>query len=148
MCDHCGCRAFAPIADLTEDHELILAKAWSLAETARSGRLAPVRDIDILLTLLDVHVAKEETGLYPELLAVDGLTESACTELETEHRELRAALAGGAFDRPGYYALAAHIEIEEMELFSSAMLRFDERDWDDMDAAHHTAEQRAGPTLP
>ena len=35
MCDHCGCRAFAPIAELTADHEDILRRAWALAEATR-----------------------------------------------------------------------------------------------------------------
>lgn len=144
MCDHCGCRSFAPIAELTGEHVEILDRAWALAEATGSDRPRPGDDVAGLLSLLDVHVAKEETGLYPELLDVGGLSQEHRGQLEQEHRELRAALVDGNFDRRDYYALAAHIEVEEMELFSAAMLNFDERDWHEMEHAHHAADA-SGP---
>lgn len=135
MCDHCGCRAFAPIADLTAEHEVILGLAWELAE-------APVHDGDVrdrLLAILDPHVVKEERGLYPRLAEAGRLDPAHGTELEDEHRDLRATLLDGAFDRRAYYALAAHVEEEELELFSSAMLAFDEDVWAELDAVHEAA---------
>jgi hemerythrin-like domain-containing protein len=143
MCDHCGCRAFAPIAELTGEHEQILTEAWMLAEATRADRPVPAEQQRALLALLDVHVAKEEAGLYPNLLEVGGLSDTDCADLEAEHRALRRALTAGRFDRPDFYALAAHIEVEEMELFSAAMLRFDEREWDHLTAVHHEADEVA-----
>ena len=69
MCDHCGCRAFPPIAELTAEHEEILERGWSVAEAERAGRTPPAGEVYELVGLLDVHVRKEETGLYPELVA-------------------------------------------------------------------------------
>ncbi|MBX7159851.1 MAG: hypothetical protein K1X95_06120 [Acidimicrobiia bacterium] len=140
MCDHCGCRSFAPIAELTAEHEEILAAAWELAESGRSGHAIPTGTQERLLVLLEVHAAKEETGLYPELVGLGGLTAQDCAGLEAEHRALRAAIASGAFDRRGYYELAAHIEVEELELFSAARFSFDEHDWDAMAGAHAAQE--------
>ncbi len=135
MCDHCGCRAFPAIAELTADHERILSLAWLLAEAPRRGDTDPTVG-DELLALLDAHVVKEETGLYPLLLAAGDLSAEASDALEDEHRTLRASLMDGAFDRRDYYALAAHIEQEEMELFPAAMFAFDDDEWDELRAVH------------
>jgi len=144
MCDHCGCREFEPIQELTGEHEEILRLAWLLAEAADAGRDAPAEELRLLRGLLDVHVLKEETGLYPELVGLDGLSDTDCAALEEEHRELFDALDRERFDRRDYFALAAHIEVEEMELFSAARFRFDDGDWNDMGAAHHAAEHALG----
>lgn len=144
MCDHCGCRAFPPIADLTADHERILDLAWRVAEgewTDEDARRAGQTELN---ALLDVHALKEELGLYPLLVDLGGLETDACERLESEHREVREVLERGAFDRGAYYALAAHIEEEEMELFSGARFTFDEEEWEAMGAAHHDAMHHHG----
>jgi hemerythrin-like domain-containing protein len=143
MCDHCGCRAFPPIAELTAEHDDILSRAWDLAEAARTGAQPSSVDLGRLLSLLDVHVVKEETGLYPLLVAGSGLSDEQRAELEDEHRTLRLALVDGAFDRRAYYALAAHIEAEEMELFPAAMFGFDDEEWDGVVGAHRAADAGA-----
>jgi hemerythrin-like domain-containing protein len=142
MCDHCGCRAFPPIAQLTAEHEEILRRAWELAEAEREGRHPVPAAMDDLLRLLEVHVAKEEAGLYPQLIARDRLSPDQLVDLEKEHCDIRAALVGAGFDRRDFYALAAHIEAEEMELFPAAMLGFDDDEWDAMDDAHHRAAEK------
>ena len=133
MCDHCTCRDFAPIADLSAEHEVILELAWAVAEDPDlhgEGRLARR---DALLAILDGHNRKEELGLYPRLLESGDLSARASERLEEEHRVLHVALVGATFDRRDYYALAAHIEEEEMELFSAAMLAFDDDVWHDLE---------------
>lgn len=144
MCDHCGCRAYAPIADLTADHVRILELAWRVAEgdwpdddSRRTGQAE-------LNALLDVHALKEELGLYPLLIDTGGLEADTCARLEAEHREVHDVLERGTFDRVSYYALAAHIEEEEMELFSGARFTFDEDEWEAMSAAHHDAMHHHG----
>lgn len=139
LCDHCGCRAFPAIAELTAEHEEILSRGWDLAEAGRAGRVPPPAEVELLLGLLDLHVCKEETGLYPELIARGALSADAVAELEQEHRDLHDLLAAARFDRRAFYSLAAHIEVEEMELFPAAMLGFDDEEWDAMDAAHRAA---------
>ena len=112
MCDHCGCRAFPAIAELTADHETILSLAWRLAEAARRADTTDPTVRDELLAILEAHVVKEETGLYPLLLEVGDLSVETSRTLEDEHRTLRAAMTDGVFDRREYYALAAQIEQE------------------------------------
>ncbi|MGE3447798.1 MAG: hemerythrin domain-containing protein [Microbacteriaceae bacterium] len=143
MCDHCGCRAFPPIAELTADHELILQLAWTLAEATRDLQHPDGTVERDLLDLLDRHVAKEETGLYPELLATGAVSRDEVSDLEAEHRELRCSLTDGAFDRRDFYALAAHIEDEEMELFPAAMLGFEDDEWEATSDAHRAVDASA-----
>lgn len=140
MCDHCSCRSFAPIAELTAEHERILLLGWELAEFVRTGDPVHPATRDDLIALLDAHATKEETGLYPALVATGGTTTDVVAVLEQEHRDLHASLAGGRFDRRAYYALAAHIEEEEMELFSAAMLRFDDDEWAATSSAHRAVD--------
>ncbi len=143
MCDHCGCRAFAPIAELTADHERILELAWQVAtgDPEAPERLAAR---DALVTLLGVHSVKEEIGLYPQLIESGDLAVEDNDRLEEEHREVHEALVADRFDKREYFALAAHIEEEESELFPFAMFAFDEDEWNRMDAAHHEAFHRLG----
>lgn len=142
MCDHCSCRQFGPIADLSAEHEDILRLAWTVAEDHDRTGAARLHALGELAALLDHHVYKEEYGLYPELLATGDLPAADCDELEEEHRTVHEALASGSFDRRDYYALAAHVEQEEMELFPAAMFAFDDDAWDRLDALH------AAPALP
>jgi hemerythrin HHE cation binding domain-containing protein len=145
MCDHCGCRSFPPIAELTADHELILGLAWCLAESARVGTGQDASSRSELVALLDAHVAKEESGLYPALVAVGGVSAEQVADLEEEHRELRLRLTADTFDRRDFYALAAHIEVEELELFPTAMLGFDEEEWDVTGHAHRAVDDAPLP---
>jgi hemerythrin-like domain-containing protein len=135
MCDHCGCRAFPSIAELTAEHETILALAWELTESASENSPAG----PALLALLTVHAAKEERGLYPMLRAAGRLADEDSDTLEAEHRDTAAVVATGSLDRANYYALAAHVEQEEMELFPAAMLAFDEETWVELGEAHRKA---------
>ena len=143
MCDHCGCRAFPPIAELTADHETILRLAWSLAEAPPDAARAVTGWRRELSELLDHPVAKEETGLYPVLVAIGAVTAEEVRDLEAEHRDLHRAIADGAFDRRDFYALATHIEDEELELFPAAMLGFDEDEWDATNDAHRAVDSEA-----
>jgi hypothetical protein len=145
MCDHCGCREFPGIAELSAEHETILELAWQVAEGERAGQAADATVVGILLDQLDRHVDKEELALYPLLISVGDLAPETSDALEDEHRSLRATLVDGRFDRRQYYALAAHIEAEEMELFPAAMFAFDDETWDELDAVHRRVDS---PPIP
>lgn len=144
MCDHCGCRSFAPIADLTADHERILELAWRVAEGSSPNETAARTDHDDLVALLAVHAVKEELGLYPLLVDSGDLEPDRCQALEAEHREVHDVLEQARFGRREYFALAAHIEEEEMELFSTARFAFEDEQWNDMAGAHHAALHHVG----
>lgn len=127
------------MAELTAEHEVILELAWTLAESIRAGtedQLVKQR----LIALLDAHVAKEETGLYPMLYELDELSDTALRTLEEEHRDIKEMIVEGRFGRRSYYELSAHIEVEDAELFSSGRFVFDQDDWDDLQAIQDLVE--------
>jgi hemerythrin-like domain-containing protein len=141
MCDHCGCRAYPPIRELTDEHETILELAQGLADATRRHRTIDTEARDRLVALLERHVAKEETGLYPLLVAEMDEDADAFDHLEAEHDELFEAIEAAAFDHLALYALQRHIEEEEEVLFSAALFHFDGDTWDDLASAHHHVEE-------
>ena len=140
MCDHCGCRNVGPTAELTAEHDEILALAWQLAESQRTAAPVPPDLVQRLLDLRARHSLKEERGLFPLVLESGDCSPDQIAHLEQEHREQRAVLEGGTFTRDDYYALAAHVEEEEFELFPMAMFGFDDTMWDEMDAIHRAVD--------
>jgi hemerythrin-like domain-containing protein len=136
MCDHCGCRSFPAIAELTAEHEAILSFAEPIADMTRHHRAIDEEVRDRLVALLELHVAKEESGLYPLLITEMGQDTDAFDHLEDEHREILDAIDAGTFDHLALYALQRHIEEEEEVLFSAALFHFDGDTWDDLDAVH------------
>ena len=141
MCSHCGCRDYPPIAELTAEHEQILALAEPLARATRHGADVDPAVPGRLVELLQLHAAKEEAGLYPLLIAEMGASPDAFDDLEEEHVEIVAAIQAGAFDHLSLYALQRHIEEEEEVLFSGALFHYDGDTWDDLDAVHRRVEQ-------
>ena len=139
MCDHCGCRSYPAIAELTDEHDTILALAWEVATGTGEPRLRARAE---LLELLDRHVDKEERALYPLLVETGDLGTADREVLEAEHGHLRELLAEDSFDRQRYYELASHAEEEESELFPMAMFGFDDQDWQKMSEVRHRAENR------
>ncbi len=144
MCDHCGCREFGRLGELHRDHQRILELAWTVAEGHPSGGGEWEAARDELVPLLRLHADKEETGLYPLLIAAGDLGPEQRDGLEEQHRDVDVVIGKAAFDRREYYTLAAHIDEEEYELFPSAMYAFDDDDWDELDRAHHAAFHRSG----
>ena len=145
MCDHCGCRSYAPIAELTAEHETILELAERLADATRQQHPIDACWRDDLVRILEIHVAKEEAGLYPLLIAESGQAPDAYADLEAEHRDLFDMLGTDHFDHLALYALQRHIEEEEEVLFSGALFHFDGDTWDDLEAVHHAVEADADP---
>jgi hemerythrin-like domain-containing protein len=143
MCDHCSCRDYAPIAELTAEHERILALATALADATTHHTSIGPDERGELVSLLRMHVDKEEVGLYPILLDAADWPADRFDELETEHRDLFDAIDAGRFDHLALYALQRHIEEEEEVLFSAAVFHFDGDTWDDLSAAQSGATARS-----
>jgi len=80
--------------------------------------------------------------MYPGLVACARLSPERRDELEEEHRASRRALLAGTFDRREFYALAAHAEVEELELFPTAMTDFDDDRWEAVAIAHRLVGNR------
>lgn len=140
MCDHCGCREYAPIAQLTADHVEILALAESLSSATRHHQPIDVVGKARLLELLAMHSAKEEAGLYPLLIAQMGDDDGAFAHLEEEHREIAGLIETDRFEHLAFYALQRHVEEEEEVLFSSALFWFDGDTWEVLEAVHELVD--------
>lgn len=147
MCNHCNCREYPAIAELSREHDEILALAVPLAEATRTGGALDANAVRRLLEILQLHSAKEEAGLYPLLIAEMDETPDAFDHLEDEHVEVLAAIGSGTFDHLALYALQRHIEEEEEVLFSGALFYFDGATWDDLDAAHQRVRDDAAAML-
>lgn len=149
MCDHCGCRAYPPIADLTAEHVEILRLAEPLADATRHHHPVDQAARARLTALLQTHAGKEEAGLYPLLIAEMGEPPDTFDHLEDEHREVLLAVEDGTFDHLALYALQRHIEEEEEVLFSGALFHFEGDTWDDLEAAHrHVEAHHASAPVP
>ncbi len=140
MCDHCGCREYPPIAELTADHVVILELAGRLAADTEASRPVDHEARDRLLPLLRSHAAKEELGLYALLIAQGEAEEGAYDHLEGEHREVMDAIEAGRFGHLEHYALQRHIEEEEEGLFTRSTFWFDGDTWDRMTEAHRRVD--------
>lgn len=140
MCEHCGCREYAPIAELTAEHVTILSLAEALAEATESSRPFDPDSRDRLRALLESHARKEELGLYPLLIAQSDDEPGAYDHLEDEHREVIEAIDAGRFENLALYALQRHIEEEEEGLFTRSTFYFDGDTWDAMEAAHRLVD--------
>lgn len=140
MCDHCGCREFSQISELHEEHEQILEMAWAIVLKVEGGTRPTLDDVRDLVAMLDIHVAKEEFGLYPKMVEVGELGESLLEELEAEHADIRRRLVALEYDRRDYFELAAHIETEEEELFPLTVFSFDDDDWDELESMERKAQ--------
>ena len=144
MCDHCGCREYAPIAELTAEHVTILGLAEALAAATDSSRPFPSNDRERLRALLISHARTEELGLYPLLIAQSEDEPGAYDHLEEEHRDVIQAIDSDRFDHLALYALQRHIEEEDEGLFTRSTFYFDGDTWDAMDAAHRLVESGSG----
>lgn len=140
MCDHCGCRNVGPTAELTAEHDEILKLAWELAESHRLGQPSDQTTLQRLKRLREKHSTKEERGLFPLVVETGDCTPEQIEHLEVEHRQQKARLDAGTFTRDDYYALAAHVEEEEFELFPMAMFGFDNLMWDEMAEVHRSVD--------
>jgi hemerythrin-like domain-containing protein len=136
VCDHCNCRDYPPIAELSGEHEEILRLAAGLADATRRGAAVDIAAAGRLVEILRLHSAKEEAGLYPLLIAEMDDAPDAFDHLEAEHVEVLASIASGTFDHLALYALQRHVEEEEEVLFSGALFHFDGATWDDLETAH------------
>lgn len=143
MCGHCGCHDLAPIGELDAEHDEILELAWTVLMSGADGAALDAAAVDQLIWLLDVHIDKEETGLYPLLRENGDLDETQGHRLERDHVVVRDALVAGQFGRTEYNDLVAHIEEEDDDLFPVAMFGFGDDLLQRMASAHEAAALRA-----
>lgn len=144
MCEHCGCRQVAPIAELMDEHTALLDEAYEVRKALGEGD--PTKAMELLRRLvghLDQHVHREETGIFPAIRETGEFVEEV-DELEGEHRDLDAALAGLDPDAPDFaqrvtdllHTLDVHVERENLGVFPVAIVTLGADGWNTIDRAH------------
>jgi hypothetical protein len=152
MCEYCGCQALGAIAELTREHDEVVALISHVrAAHASTDVAAMVALARRIATVLGPHTAVEEQGLFPPLTAdfpdyVAGLT--------AEHRQIEAVLAeaaAGAPADPGWPArlmavlrvLREHILAEQDGVFPATLTSLDIADWESVDAVRARVGRRS-----
>jgi hypothetical protein len=137
MCDYCDCRSLAPIGALSEDHEQLLERSSRVRDAIARGDSATANvELATLVQSLHAHTRTEERGLFSELRAEGSMVEHVAM-LENDHRRLWAAVdaldpanaewssaALGVLDD-----LAAHVWIEEYDIFPAAVVGLSSDGW-------------------
>lgn len=145
MCDYCGCRFIAPIADLSDEHDRLMDLAYELRRLADAGardRVMGILDGEFG-SLLRHHTDKEERGVFAQLRATGGAG-PRLDALIGEHRDIEIQLARVRRGDEGWQQamsrlasdLAGHILDEEVDLFPYAMYELDDTQWDTVAEVH------------
>ncbi|MCB1246356.1 MAG: hemerythrin domain-containing protein [Acidimicrobiia bacterium] len=137
MCEYCGCRRIPEIERLGREHESIVEIADE-AYAQRDDRAARNALLDRLREALVPHAEREERGVFAEARRV-GMGGWYVADLEDDHRRFKEVLDDPAsLDVPAMVRLLEdldrHIAIEEYEVFPAAVARFDEDQWNAIDA--------------
>ena len=155
MCEYCGCQSIPAIAELTREHDTVVAligwvrTAYAAGDVSRMAELA--RDIS---AVLGPHTEVEEEALFP---ALAGEFPDHIAALEAEHRTIGAVLAeadAGPPADPGWPAsliraldlLREHILKEQDGLFPASLTFLSPDQWDTLEAVRaHSTRARTGP---
>jgi len=144
MCEHCGCRQVAPIAELMDEHTALLDEAYEVRKAlAERDRARAMQLLRRLVGHLDQHVRREETGIFPAMRETGEFVDEV-EALEDEHRDLDAALDGLDPDAPDFaqrvtgllHSLDLHVQRENLGVFPVAIVTLGAEGWNTIDRAH------------
>ncbi|BCJ49610.1 hemerythrin [Actinoplanes sp. NBRC 14428] len=143
MCEYCGCQDVTAIADLTREHDAVVALIAEVRTAFAAGDAPALAGLARrIATVLEPHTAVEEEGLFP--LLTDDFPDHVAV-LRDEHRRVEAVLAAaqdGTPADPGWPAalmdamelLREHILKEQDGVFPAALTTLGGADWDVVDA--------------
>lgn len=138
MCEYCGCRGVPPIAELMEEHDVILVDAHEVRAALRTGdRGEVVERLRHLATHLDPHVRREERGVFAALREQGDWIEEVVL-LEGEHRDLDAGIAALDVSDPEFdrhvldllHDLEEHVERENLGIFPVSVVTLGASGWE------------------
>ena len=144
MCEYCGCRQIAPLAELMDEHMALLdiASDVQIAIGHRDHESA-VAHLQRLADLLDRHVRREEDGVFTALRATGEFIDEVA-ELEQEHEEFHTGLASLDPGDPElavkvaamFRHLSDHIDKEDLGIFPVSVVTLGASGWDIVTAVH------------
>ncbi|HEX6518010.1 MAG TPA: hemerythrin domain-containing protein [Nocardioidaceae bacterium] len=152
MCNYCGCRAVAAVAELTDEHERIGNVAGDLEGAIDRGDLALAATLLAdLRALLSPHLTVEEDGLFPLMAAREEFAEGIAV-LYDDHDDIDGVLDQPSPDwsavKRAIAQLHEHIDREEHGLFPAALATLTPEQWDAVDEARaRVGSPVAVPTL-
>ncbi|WP_277345787.1 hemerythrin domain-containing protein [Nocardioides sp. JQ2195] len=138
MCEHCGCRGVPPIAELMDEHYALLDDAHEVRRALGAGdRAGASRLMERLVAHLDVHVRREERGIFTAMRSQGEFVEEV-QQLEGEHRSLDAAIGGLDPEDPGFddvvselfRELSEHIDRENLGIFPVSVVTLGASGWE------------------
>lgn len=153
MCEYCGCQALAAIAELTREHDEVVALISLVRDADSVGDVGAMAELARrIAVVLEPHTQVEEQGLFPPLA---GEFAEHITVLEDEHRTIARVLgeaAGGLPADPAWPGrlmetmnlLRDHILAEQDGAFPAALAQLDPSDWEQIDKIR----ERAGVAVP
>jgi hypothetical protein len=145
VCEYCGCREVPAIGELMDEHTALVDQAHRVRQDLSAGNpAAAMSRLDSLVADLERHVHREEDGIF-RALRVAGDFVDEVDELEGEHRDLAAVIAGldvGSPDFEGEVSrllddLAAHVEREDLGIFPVSVVTLGADGWAIIERAHH-----------
>lgn len=144
MCDYCGCRDIVPIRELSDEHERVGTLMGEVRALLRQGGEIPAsRPMAVLQAVLASHLALEERGIFAQLAGRPGFG-WYLDQLEADHARARSGLLSVDPARPGWSngvpaaleELAAHIEVEEHDLFPASRVIISDAGWEQVSTVH------------
>lgn len=144
MCEYCGCRQVAPLAELMDEHLALLDLAGQVRRDLVQGRRAQALEVlQRIGVLLDRHARREEDGVFAALRDSGDFVEEV-DQLTGEHGDFReriAALRPETEDlRPRVDELIGelsdHIDREDLGIFPVSVVTLGSRGWEQVDAVH------------
>ncbi len=144
MCEYCGCRGVAAIAELMDEHTALIDQAHHVRQGLSAGNpgAAKVR-LAALIADLERHVRREERGIFQALRTTGEFIEEI-DELEAEHRDFATVVAGLEGDPARFQELvtkllddlAEHVEREDLGIFPVSVVTLGASGWSMVDRAH------------
>jgi hypothetical protein len=144
MCEYCGCRGVAPIAELMDEHTSLVDQGQQVREDLVAGRRTSAKArLARLVADLDRHVRREERGVFRALRTAGEFTDEI-DELEAEHRDFATSIARLATESVDFDALvtrllddlAVHVEREDLGIFPVSVVTLGASGWATVDQAH------------
>ncbi|MEZ0580543.1 hemerythrin domain-containing protein [Nocardioides sp. MH1] len=138
MCEHCGCRGIEPIAELMDEHYHLLDEAHRIRRMMAAGDRERARQLlDDLVGHLDVHVRREEAGIFRALRERNDYLDEV-EALEREHDAFDAAITALDPGRPDFersvsrllVELDEHVERENLGIFPVSVVTLGAKGWE------------------
>lgn len=144
MCDYCGCRGVAPIAELMDEHGALVDQAHHVRQDLGAGdHAAAMSRLSVLVAHLDRHVQREEDGVFRAMRTAGEFVEEI-DALEGEHDGFAVTIAALDSESPDFAArvthllddLDVHVEREELGIFPVSVVTLGAKGWAIVDEAH------------